>query len=124
MMKNLIELVEIPSVDFERAVRFYETVLGIELRVCDACEMEKMAFFSDFSIKPNVAISWATDFHPSRDGVLISLLVESIETALSLIEANGGKTVRPKTKIEADGMGYFAMFADSEGNTLGLYAEK
>ena len=123
-MKSLIKLAEIPSVDCKRAVKFYEAVLGLKLTVCDSCESEKMAFFSDFSAQPNVAISWAADFHPSKDGVLISLSVGSIETTLDRINANGGKTVRPKTKIEADGMGYFAMFSDSEGNTLGLYADK
>lgn len=123
-MKNLIEFVEIPSVDFGRAVKFYEAVLGLKLTVCDSCETEKMAFFSDFSVKPNVAISWAADFRPSKDGVLISLPVNSIEATLALVDANGGKTLRPKTKIEADGMGYFAQFSDSEGNTLGLYAEE
>lgn len=123
-MKNLIEFIEIPSVDFARAVKFYEMVLGIKLTVCDSCESEKMAFFSDFSTKPNVAISWSKDFHPSKDGILIHFPVESIETALELINTNGGKTIRPKTKIEADGMGYFAIFSDSEGNTLGLYAEE
>lgn len=123
-MKHLIELVEIPSVDFKRAVKFYETVLGIKLTVCDSCETEKMAFFSDFSVKPNVAVSWSSDFHPSKDGVLISLPVENIETTLARVNANGGQTVRQKTKIEADGMGYFALFSDSEGNTLGLYAEE
>lgn len=123
-MKNLIELIEIPAADFGRAVKFYETVLGIKLTVCDNCESEKMAFFWDFSTKPNVAISWTADFHPSKDGVLVNLRVESIEATLTLINANGGKTVRPKTKIEVDDMGYFAHFSDSEGNTLGLYAEK
>lgn len=123
-MKNLIEFVEIPSVDFRRAVNFYEVVFGVKLTICDSCETEKMAFFSDFSIKPNIAISWASDFHPSKDGVLIHLPVEDIEVTLDLINANGGIILRPKTKIEADGMGYFAQFSDSEGNTLGLYAEK
>lgn len=123
-MKNLIEFIEIPAANFKRAVTFYEVVLGVKLTVCEDCETEKMAFFSNFSVKPNVAISWAADFHPSKDGVLIHLTVESIETTLARINANGGKTVRPKTKIEAEGMGYFAMFSDSEGNTLGLYAEK
>lgn len=123
-MKNLIEFVEIPSVDFRRAVNFYEVVFGVKLTICDSCETEKMAFFSDFSIKPNIAISWASDFHPSKDGVLIHLPVEDIEVTLALINANGGIILRPKTKIEADGMGYFAQFSDSEGNTLGLYAEK
>lgn len=123
-MKYLVKLIEIPAADFTRAVQFYEAVLSIKLTVCDSCENEKMAFFSDFSSGPNVAISWASDFHPSKDGVLVSLNVESIETTLHHIHANGGKTIRPKTKIEADNMGYFAMFSDSEGNTVGLYADK
>lgn len=115
---------KIPSVDFRRAVKFYEAVFRVKLMVCDSCESEKMAFFSDFSDKPNVAISWSVDFCPSKDGVLIHLSVECIEATLERINANGGKTIRLKTKIEVEGMGYFAMFSDSEGNTLGLYAEK
>jgi len=30
----------------------------------------------------------------------------------------------PKTKIEVEGRGWFALFADSEGNRVGLYADK
>lgn len=124
-MKSLVKLIEIPAADFARAVKFYETVLGIELTVCDSCETEKMAFFANFAdAEPNVAISWAADFLPSKDGVLVSLHVDSVEQALERINANGGKTLRPKTKIEADSMGYFALFSDSEGNTIGLYADK
>lgn len=124
-MKNLVKLIEIPAADFARAVKFYETVLGIELTVCDNCETEKMAFFADFAdSEPNVAISWAANFLPSKNGVLVSLNVENIEQTLERINANGGKTVRPKTKIEADNMGYFALFSDSEENTIGLYADK
>lgn len=123
-MKNLVKLIEIPATDFNRAVKFYEAIMPIKLTVCDSCETEKMAFFSDFSTEPNVAISWAADFYSSKDGVLVSLNVESIEATLERIIANGGKTIRSKTKIEAEGMGYFAMFLDSEGNTLGLYADK
>lgn len=123
-MKNPVKFIEIPAADFDRAVKFYETVLGIKLTVCDDCETEKMAFFGDFSTEPNMAISWAAGFIPSGNGVLVSLNVGSIDAALECINTNGGKTVRPKTKIQAEGMGYFAQFSDSEGNTLGLYAEK
>lgn len=124
-MKNLVKLIEIPAADFVRAVKFYEAVLGIKLTVCDSCETEKMAFFSDFTnTEPNVALSWTADFLPSKNGVLVSLNVDSIEQTLERINANGGKTIRPKTKIEAEGMGYFALFSDSEGNTIGLYADK
>ena len=124
-MKNLVKLIEIPAADFVRAVKFYEAVLGIKLTVCDGCETEKMAFFSDFTnAEPNVALSWTADFLPSKNGVLVSLNVDSIEQTLERINANGGKTIRPKTKIEAEGIGYFALFSDSEGNTIGLYADK
>lgn len=123
-MKNLVEFIEIPAMDFSRAVKFYETVFGVKLTVCDSCATEKMAFFPDFGTKPNMGISWADGFRASKDGVHISLNVESIESALECIRANGGRIVRQKTKIEAEGMGYFAQFSDSEGNTIGLYAEK
>ena len=123
-MKNCIELIEIPAANFARAVNFYETVFQVKLTVYDCCTTEKMAFFPASATKPDLAISWADGFRPSADGVHISLYVESIEATLAHITANGGKIVRPKTKIEVEGKGYFAQFTDSEGNTLGLYAEK
>lgn len=123
-MKQQIKFVEIPTMDFKRAVKFYETVLNTQLNICYSCETEKMALFFDFSVKPPLALSWSPDFHPSKNGVLIHLSVDNIEITLEAIQANGGAIVRPKTKIEAEGMGYFALFSDSEGNTLGLYADQ
>jgi predicted enzyme related to lactoylglutathione lyase len=46
-----------------------------------------------------------------------------IDEWLKLIVEYGGKITRPKTKIEAEGRGWFALFADTEGNQLGLYGE-
>lgn len=88
------------------------------------CESEKMAFFPDEDGLSPGAISWAEDFLPSQNGVLISLNCEDIAFSLSLIESNGGKVVIPKTKIEAENRGYFCVFADSEGNHVGLYSDK
>lgn len=121
-MKNLVAFFEIPAVDFDRAVRFYETVLDRKLNAMDF-ETEKMAFFPEENGHCPGAVSWAKDFNPSADGVLVSLSVENMETALSGIEKCGGKVTRPKTKIEAEGMGYFALFIDSEGNRVGLYSD-
>ena len=121
-MKNLVAFFEIPAENFGRAVKFYETVLGVQLNVACDCETEKMAFFPEGGLPG--AVSWAKDFRPSKDGVLIHFHVENMETATLAIEKNGGKIVRPKTKIEADGWGYFALFIDSEGNRVGLYSDK
>jgi len=121
-MKNLIAFFEIPAENFERAVKFYEAVLNVKLSaVCD-CETEKMAFFPESDLPG--AISFAKDFHPSKDGVLIHFQVEDMEKTISTIEKNGGKITRPKTKIEAEGWEYFALFVDSEGNRVGLYSDK
>ena len=43
-MNNLIAFFEIPTVDFYRAINFYETILGLKLSVFE-CETEKMACF-------------------------------------------------------------------------------
>lgn len=90
------------------------------------CGAEKMAFFPEENGQCPGAISFAADnkFLPSKDGVLISLTVESIEKATESISKLGGKTLIPKTKIEAEGRGYFSVFLDSEGNRVGLYSDK
>lgn len=122
-MKRLISFFEIPTTDFKRAVKFYENVLCIQFSIFE-CEDEKMAFFPEEEGNAPGAISYGKDFFPSKDGVLIHFHVNDMEDTVLRIKQNGGKIVREKTKIEADGMGYFSLFIDSEGNRLGLYSDK
>ena len=98
-MKNLIAFFEIPSTDFRRAVDFYETVGAI-------------SYSSEF------------DFLPSEHGVLIHFNCEDIAQILEKVLQKGGKVVIPRTKIEVEGRGWFAVFTDCEGNRIGIYAEK
>lgn len=121
-MKRMIAFFEIPAVDFHRAVDFYEAVLNVKLTVWE-CENEKMACFHEESEVVG-AISYSKDFQPSTGGVLISFNCESIEDALKTALSKQGKVIIPKTKIQADGRGFFAVLADSEGNQVGLYADK
>ena len=122
-MKNLVAFFEIPATDFERAVKFYETVLGVQLYAMD-CDTEKMACFPEEDGQCPGAISWSKDFYPSKDGVLIHFQVENMETATKTIEKAGGTITLPKTKIEAEGRGFFSLFIDSEGNRVGLYSNE
>lgn len=122
-MKRLVAFFEIPAGDFSRSVRFYEAVFSIKMPTCE-CESERMAFFPDEDGKSPGAISWAEDFLPSQNGVLISLNCEDMLSTITKIEANKGKVVIPRTKIEAEGRGYFCVFSDSEGNHVGLYSDK
>jgi predicted enzyme related to lactoylglutathione lyase len=50
---------------------------------------------------------------------VITIGVDSIDDTLKKVEAGGGSTITPRTPIP--GMGAFAYFKDSEGNTMGLW---
>ncbi len=50
---------------------------------------------------------------------MITINVDSVDDALKRVEAGGGSIVSPKREIP--GMGAFAYFQDTEGNTLGLW---
>jgi hypothetical protein len=116
-MKKLVTWVDIPAVDFKRAVDFYSTVLQTELEVFD-CGQEKMACFPT----GEGAVSSAPGFIPSENGPIVNLNCENdLDGAMERVTRMGGKIVHPKTKIEVEGRGWFALFLDSEGNRLGLY---
>jgi predicted enzyme related to lactoylglutathione lyase len=116
-MRKLISWVEIPATDFGRAVKFYNAILGLNMKETD-CGTEKMACFPT----GEGAVSFAPGFNPSKDGVLLSLNADNeLEKVMERIERNGGRILQSKTKIEAENRGYFALFVDSEGNRMGLY---
>lgn len=69
------------------------------------------------------AISYAPDFKPSEHGVLIHFNCEDIDWAIQQVLKQGGSIAIPKTKIQAEGKGYFAVFTDPAGNRIGLYAD-
>lgn len=123
-MKTLIAFFEIPAVNLDRAVSFYESIFNITLPIF-GCEKEKMAFFTQDE-KYVGAISFAPDFLPSANGVLIHFSCDDIEATLSAIINKGGKILTPKTKIYSHtcDAGYFAVFSDSEGNRIGLHSNK
>ena len=107
---------EIPALNFERAVGFYESLLGIKLEIMEG-DNEKMAFFPDYQ----GAISKAEDFNTSTDGVLISFLIDNMDKTIEEIKKNQGLIVVEKTAIESENRGFFAVFLDCEGNKIGLH---
>ena len=119
-MKRLVKWVEIPAGNFDRAVKFYESILETQMEKIE-CDYEKMACLPG----NEGAISFADGFKPSADGVLVSLDAgNDIDSMINRVRSAGGAITTPKTKIEAEGHGWFAVFTDSEGNRLGLYGDK
>jgi predicted enzyme related to lactoylglutathione lyase len=118
-MKKVISWVEIPAKNIDRAITFYNALLGLDLKLLDFGE-EKMACFPN----DEGAISQAPGFNPSKDGVLVSLnMGDGLDKAIDIVQKEGGELVKPKCKIEAEGRGYFAIFIDPEGNKVGLYGD-
>ncbi|HLP54332.1 MAG TPA: VOC family protein [Fluviicola sp.] len=120
---NALNWFEISVSDIKRAVKFYETVFGIEMPVQEMMGMQ-MAFFpaEDMNGKVSGGLVEGPMHKPSADGAKIYLNGNpDLANALSRIEGAGGKILMPKTKI-SDDIGYMAFFSDTEGNVVALHS--
>jgi len=122
-MENLINWVEIPATDFDRASAFYKSILETEIHESEMFGT-RMGFFPSDGTNVSGAIVMGDGYSPSTDGVTVYLNGgDDLQHVLDRIEKNNGKIIVPKTQISPE-MGYFAMFIDTEGNKLALHSLK
>lgn len=122
-MKNSINWFEIPVKNFDRAKKFYESILGSPIM-----EMPHPAY--KYGILPGDMENGVTGgivegdgFTPSATGALIYLNGgEDLSTPLAKVEKAGGKVILPKTSI--GGNGFMAHIMDTEGNKIALHSMK
>ena len=120
-MSSVINWFDIPATNLERAVKFYEAVLGIKL-IQENMLGARMAIFPAKPGEATGAIMAREGVTPGTTGSTIYLKAgNNLQVALSRVEAAGGKVVFPKTFIK-EGFGYFAILIDSEGNSVGLHS--
>ena len=122
---NPVHWFEIPVTDMERAMKFYKQVLGYSFERKKMDDME-IAFF------PSKMEAWGCGgmlvrhkkSQPSSTGTLIYFASPSgdLENELKKVEKAGGKICLPKTSIKE--YGFMGIFADTEGNSLGLQSMK
>jgi predicted enzyme related to lactoylglutathione lyase len=118
---------EIPSEDFDRARAFYGAMFGAEL---DVLEMNgassgglRMAFLPSGYDGVGGAVIHDEQMKPSSSGTVVYLNAGSdLQPMLDRAVAAGGSVVVPKTDI-GNNYGFYALFADSEGNVVGLHSE-
>lgn len=118
MTTNIGAYFEIPVTDLDRAINFYQLLLGIELERGSIHGYE-MAFFP---FQKNVAgISGALAkgdvYKPSVDGSFIYLHTDDIDSLLSKAKELGSEILFEKT---AAGDCFVAEIKDSEGNRICL----
>jgi predicted enzyme related to lactoylglutathione lyase len=124
--KNAVGWFEIPVSNMDRAVKFYETVLGYKLSRNKFDKLE-MAWFPSLE-KPGSSGSLVhhPDFYkPSQDGVLIYFSSSSgdLNNELSKVESASGKILIPKRQVSEE-YGYMAVILDTEGNRIALHSAK
>jgi predicted enzyme related to lactoylglutathione lyase len=121
-MKNVINWFEIPAVDMERAVRFYEAVFDTKLKREDAPGSQMAVFPHGERNDPGGALV-KRGGKPSTSGTLVYLDAKGdLDAAIARAEKAGGRVAVPKTEIGPDGA--FAIVVDTEGNAVGLHAHR
>lgn len=89
---NPVGWCEIPAIDLNRAKKFYEAVLDVELTVATMGQVE-MAWFPSVEdgIGGSGALIKSEGYTPSHAGTLIYFTAPDIEGTLAKVNANGGK---------------------------------
>ena len=111
---------EIPTDDLDRAIAFYEMLLGQKMRV--EVFGERIAMFPS-SIKGVGGCLVQRDFQrPSDNGALVYLNCDSgLDAAIERLAASGtGKLVLGKREVPG-GFGWIACVRDTEGNHVALH---
>lgn len=121
-MANVIKWFEIPASDFDRAIRFYNTILDLDMEQIDEWGYPA-ALFPNQGEGVTGALVFSQNYEPTEKGTIIYFeATGKIESILEKVGVSGGKIETPKTSLGA-GLGYFAVFYDSEGNKLGLHSD-
>ena len=120
MPQNAIHWFEIPALDMDRAVKFYNQVLGYAMAPFTMHNCTMAMFPCESAV--GGAICKQDDFQPSKQGSLVYLdCGPDLSVSLAKIEPAGGKVVMPKTAIGEHG--FIALFLDTEGNRVGLHSD-
>ena len=109
---------EIPVVDMDRAINFYQSLLKIELERGSIHDYE-MAFFpyEHDGVGINGALAKGDVYKPSIDGVFLYLQIEDIDATIRKAVILGSEVLLDKTEAESC---FVAEIKDSEGNRICL----
>jgi predicted enzyme related to lactoylglutathione lyase len=107
--------IEIPADDVPRSADFYSKVFGWQIRQ----RGDGHTAFDDTT--GEVSGAWVLGRPAAaQPGLLLYVMVDSVEATVDAVVANGGEIVQP---IGADAPEITARFRDPAGNVIGLYQE-
>ena len=121
-MKNAIDWFEIFVTDLDRAKRFYELTLGVELKRDDYARVPG-AIFPGAGEGVSGGLVQDPKRTPGAGGSLVYLNASGkLDACLGRVASAGGEVVMPKTDIGDPG--FIAVLRDTEGNLVGLHSER
>ncbi|MFM2383663.1 MAG: hypothetical protein RIQ72_235 [Candidatus Parcubacteria bacterium] len=122
-MNHLITWASIPSLDFDRAVKFYSEVTGTTLDVKGEGDQKMATSLSEAEWQDTIGFGITADstIKPGSTGPRLYIATKDMDTLLDKVEANGGKVLVPKTAMGE--MGFWGLMEDSEGNHIGLHSQ-
>lgn len=120
-MNNLISIVEIPTTDFSRAVKFYQNILNVAIEEVDM-DGTQMGVLPSDGKTVNVVLAKGYGYKPTTEGAVLYLNAgHDLQPMLDKVSQNGGQIIVHKTEISPE-IGCYALFIDTEGNKLGLHS--
>jgi predicted enzyme related to lactoylglutathione lyase len=121
-MKNVVNWFEIPAVDMDRAVKFWEGVLDTKLKRENFGGNDMAVFPHPNPLQTGGALVKRAQSKPSTEGTVVYLDVTGeLDAAVVRAQKAGGKVIVPRTDIGNDGA--FAIVLDTEGNSVGLHTQ-
>ena len=121
-MNNLVVWFDIPVKNLDRAMKFYSTVMSVELKSMEIGPNKQ----ANFPFVPGVAsgaLKESKGNEPSATGLMVYLNGgEDLSIPLERVEAAGGTIFKSKTRLGENG--FMAIFKDTEGNHVALHSRK
>ncbi|GCE07673.1 VOC family protein [Dictyobacter aurantiacus] len=119
-MADTFNWVEIPATDYNRALKFYNTVLSATIEPGEFGGMQYSFLPSDGGVSG--ALVSGEGYAPGDSGPIVYFNGgDDLTPMLARVEQAGGTVIVPKTEIGGDS-GFFALFIDTEGNRLGIHS--
>ncbi len=119
-VRSALTWFEIPVADFDRARRFYETILETTIPE-HAFQGSRIAVFPYEQGGAGGCLDAGSPSKPGDRGVVIYLDVRGrLDRTLQLVASAGGRIASPKAELP--NIGFVAQIIDSEGNRVGLHS--
>ncbi len=118
-MKHLINWIEIPVRDMDRACAFYSNILGVDLQRMELGGSTYALFPTEDRFNAGALVRGENRV-PSAQGILMYLDGSpDLAEILKKVTKAGGKVIMEKMLLSKEA-GYAGVFVDSEGNSIGL----